>query len=548
MPGRGRNSVPAPASAVNSAKPCFNCRRRRLRCDRSRPSCHKCWASGQDCLGYGTVLRWANAPAVRGKLVGQLAAGPKALSSSPNSSKAIEEPEPRMRPRSAPAAARLGDCNRPCLFVNPSLLDPLVNNPNQNERHYLHHFATVVCRDLISIDHNQNPFRTLIPLAASFDFLEAIIIATGAMHLASLHQLRLGDPGFGDGRREMLDALVAKDRAIRLLRSAVDNVTPANQAMVLSATVFFINLDLIDSGKGGWQAHIEAASTLMSTLHGPSRMLMDRSLMSLVDAIAADWLTYQILASAISGVPFPSWDKHDLANLFSILKRAEPYSYHCCPPEILLITLSASRLCSPDAADTASDRNRIEIARSLFRQARSVDVKQWVRNIRGLPPQDDLDARVSVAAAHRATACLYIVLAVPEVAVEGYDNYDPASAQPPLLDQLVREILGHLAAISIDHVHLKATIWPTFVAGAQTDDPLQREWCVERMQGLWKRNPWICPWGYVRTAIQMLRGLWDARDRERERKRESGLIGGGEGGSRNWLLELRSVRDKCLIV
>jgi hypothetical protein len=42
----------------NNAKPCHNCRRRRLRCDRSWPTCHKCVVSGQECLGYGKVFVW----------------------------------------------------------------------------------------------------------------------------------------------------------------------------------------------------------------------------------------------------------------------------------------------------------------------------------------------------------------------------------------------------------------------------------------------------------------------------------------------------------
>lgn len=39
--------------------PCHNCRRRRLRCDRSRPSCNKCSASGRECLGYDKLFVWA---------------------------------------------------------------------------------------------------------------------------------------------------------------------------------------------------------------------------------------------------------------------------------------------------------------------------------------------------------------------------------------------------------------------------------------------------------------------------------------------------------
>lgn len=42
----------------STGKPCHNCRRRRLRCDRSWPTCHKCAVSGQECLGYGKVFVW----------------------------------------------------------------------------------------------------------------------------------------------------------------------------------------------------------------------------------------------------------------------------------------------------------------------------------------------------------------------------------------------------------------------------------------------------------------------------------------------------------
>ncbi|KAL2128016.1 hypothetical protein VTI74DRAFT_9848 [Chaetomium olivicolor] len=491
----GLNGVPVGAAQSQSHdRACYNCRRRRLRCDRSRPTCRKCWSTGSECLGYGTVLRWANAPAVRGKLVGQLS---------------VKRQQPQAKPTSTAA-------DEAFLYVDHSLLDPLLRDLDRRARRYVHHFATAVCQDLVSIDqHDRNPFRIIVPLVREFDFLEPVIIATGAMHLAALNSSH-GRPS----RPELVDALVAKDKAIRLLRSAVDSVTPANQAMVLAATVFFINLDLIDSGKGEWQAHIEAACTLMLAQlrqnHG-----LDQSLMSLVDAIAADCLTYQVLASAIGGFALT---EHDLSDLFAVLKRAEAYSYHCCPPEILQILLSASQLCS----DQGPDDTRVETALSLLHQARSFDIVDWVYSIQGLSPHDDLNTRVSIALAHRASACLYILLAVPE-----------AAPFPSAVDMAVQEVLGHLAEVPIDHVLLKGTMWPTFIVGAQTDDLAERAWCIERMQAVWAWNPWICPWGYIRTAVQMMRQFWDARDREP----------GGKGkGKGNWLQELKGMREKCLIV
>ena len=52
-------------------QPCHNCRRRRLRCDRSLPKCLKCIKRGQECLGYECLLRWEDGMASRGKMVGR---------------------------------------------------------------------------------------------------------------------------------------------------------------------------------------------------------------------------------------------------------------------------------------------------------------------------------------------------------------------------------------------------------------------------------------------------------------------------------------------
>ena len=44
---------------ASKTKACYNCHRKRLRCDKSLPSCLKCSINGEECLGYGIVLRWA---------------------------------------------------------------------------------------------------------------------------------------------------------------------------------------------------------------------------------------------------------------------------------------------------------------------------------------------------------------------------------------------------------------------------------------------------------------------------------------------------------
>ncbi|KAK4223439.1 acriflavine sensitivity control protein acr-2 [Podospora fimiseda] len=472
-----------------ATKPCHNCRRRRLRCDKSHPFCHKCSLNGQECLGYGQIIRWANAPAIRGKL-------------------APVKPFPQTA-------------------IQPCLIDPLLNRLDSKSRNYMHHFTTLVCRDLVSIDQkDRNPFRAMIPLCDRFDYLEAIVVATGAMHLATL----LTKNHDGTGGPELVDALVAKDRAIHLLKKAIETVTPSSQAMILAAVVFFVNLDLIDSGKGGWPAHIEAATALMSSLRKQQQSVLkhDSTLMSLVDVIAADCLTYRILGTTISTVDITSWgeDQDTEDGLFDVLRRAEAHSYHCCPPVILQVIMSTSRLSTLD-----DEVERLNGALELLERAMMFPVEEWVHSIRGLSlEEDDLSVRVSLASAHRAAACLYILLSAPEVegVLEGRLT----------LDGLVQEVKGFLSEVPTDHILLKGTVWPMFMAGAQTDDKEQREWYLERLGTVWAKNPWICPWGYIRTAVEMLKELWAVRDK----------VGGERGKGWNWLHEMKARREKCLIV
>jgi hypothetical protein len=74
-------------------KPCHNCRRQRLRCDRSYPQCNKCLTAGKECLGYGQFFRWTGAVASRGKLAGQT-----------SSASVSNVPKPKKQPRQ-PACA-----------------------------------------------------------------------------------------------------------------------------------------------------------------------------------------------------------------------------------------------------------------------------------------------------------------------------------------------------------------------------------------------------------------------------------------------------------
>lgn len=72
-----------------------------------------------------------------------------------------------------------------------------------------------------------------------------------------------------DSRRAWEDALVAKHKALRLMHNAVQNIDSVGVDVVLAASLFFVNVELIESGKHGWKAHLEGAGKIMSLL-GPA--------------------------------------------------------------------------------------------------------------------------------------------------------------------------------------------------------------------------------------------------------------------------------------
>lgn len=151
--------------------------------------------------------------------------------------------------------------------------------------------TTRLCSDLVSYDvPERNPFRTLVPLTRANPLLQHIIVAASAVHMSNL--MRVSSPpivqpgGFlvyperGEmSRRALQDALIAKHKALRLMRTAVQRIDSVGIDAILAAALFFVNVELIESGKHGWKAHLEAAGWIMShlppDLEAPTRDLRD---------------------------------------------------------------------------------------------------------------------------------------------------------------------------------------------------------------------------------------------------------------------------------
>ena len=204
------------------------------------------------------------------------------------------------------------------------------------------------------------------------------------------------------------------------------------------------------------------------------------------------------------------------------MKRVEVNSYLSCPPEILQTILVASQL-SFETPCTDWSLPAADEALALIDQALSFDITSWASNLMSLPHITDIESRIHIASAHRSAACLYILQALPLV----------RSVRPVDADFLVDDILGHLAAVGDDDPFFKATSWPTFIAGAETRDPEKRTWMLKRLMAIWHRFRW----GYIFTAIEMLKATWQLQD-----------TAGVNGNNVNWLRDLKGLGFDNLIV
>ncbi|KAG5969940.1 hypothetical protein E4U55_001913 [Claviceps digitariae] len=320
-------------------------------------------------------------------------------------------------------------------------------------------------------------------------------------------------------QRAQKDALVAKTKALTLMRGAVENIDTTGGDVVLAAALFFINVELIESGKHGWRPHLEGAGHIMSLLQ--PNMVADTALR---DYMLSDCFIYFIMASAfMPAASFVNQSYFQPSQIPAILRRAAANSYLCCPPEILTILHSASQL-SNVSTDVSSTQEIRDAGLALIQEAQSFDIHAWANDVRNISYMQDapIQSRIHAGSAHRLAACLYILQAIPPL--NQMKNHDE------LAEQLCHEIFEHLSSIPDEDPNFKATTWPTFIAGAQARESATRDWVMDRLQRLLVS----CPWGFLNTAMETLQTIWDLDNK--------GM------GRRSWVQTLKDPNMNFLIV
>ncbi|PLB44098.1 hypothetical protein P170DRAFT_392122 [Aspergillus steynii IBT 23096] len=501
-------------------KACHNCRRRRLKCDYSYPSCHKCSTRGQGCLGYGKLFLWNQGVASRGKMKGKSYAGPV------NTQKSLSSGVGAVIPCSSREYATFLGTFR------MSLTDPFFQDMDSSCRRYLLHYH--LSQDLVISDTpKENSFRSLVPLTGEMPILLHILVANAAMHIASINgrvsynnREQLQKQPYclsNDSDRAMIDALLAKHKAISLLRGALHSIQTINTDLIATVVLLFINYELLVSGKNEWRAHVQGALKLLSCL-GLTQGDQSSPLSLIRDRITSDCLTYYVLGSTLTTLDSSADPLKFPADILAILRRGEPNSYLSFPTTLLEMLFRACDLANRFFSSLHEGTNTysalVEEALSLLERIDAFDVDSWALSVDGANTRRR-STRIHTASAHKNAVRIYTCRSVGDLDLLGYD-----------IERLVQNIVCDLSFLDAQDPLFKATAWPTFIAGAETNNSMYRQWAMDRLNCLWS----AMPWGYVQTANEVMQIAWKLRDQPSVVALQPGWINQLKGLGKHWLI------------
>ncbi|KAI1359160.1 fungal-specific transcription factor domain-containing protein [Xylaria arbuscula] len=425
---------------MTSRQPCHNCRRRRLRCDRSVPGCHKCSKTGQTCLGYGKLYRWAEPEAPANKRYQSQNAAVARLRKSE-----VVCPDTQTDRKSCSDITLNQPHDHTWQTLKMALADPLLQDLTSSSRHYLSYFASRFCQDLVVYDSGTNPFRELIPMSQAYSYLHHIIIGVSAVHYYNAVRYATSERS-PVAQTALIDALHARQIAIRELIALIEErragnrrgETQADQDALLATVLFFVNFTLIDSGRDGWKDHLTAAGRLLS-IHGPSTPFsllgedeyqlqsnnpspstLDLASLSVAitphkplevacepltacDYVTSDTVAYFIwnhaIQSLVSASPSVSSSPSvpsshtldyaaqpltwDVSKVMRILSRTEANSYHSCPAHLMGIVLRVARITQylKTSGSISPVTAQMDAYLQLLKEAESFDVQAWATGV-----------------------------------------------------------------------------------------------------------------------------------------------------------------------
>ncbi|KAI8943283.1 hypothetical protein NX059_001303 [Plenodomus lindquistii] len=434
------------------------------------------------------------------------------------------------------------------MVVQRPLVDPLVNDLDRNSRYYLYHYATQLAEVMVVYDMpGANPMRDIIPATSAYPLLLHIIVANSAFHVYNITRNPMGQSAYQGDQSPTVqayyqavsrfggpltssyhDALMAKHHAIGLLAESVATVNPSNIDLILVTILLFVNYALVESGRDKWKVHMDGALKLIKLLGTPP--YLQRPMSRLRQTILSDFLVFHILGSTFTFSSMPGLIP-DSIELEPILRYAETNNYLSCPGPLLRIMIESFAL--PDSQDSprvtaiGTDSVQDQVG-MLLQRALAFDPYTWSNSFTPSSPDEDLSHRIRIASAHRSAVCIYLARVLPST----NPLLDPSSGSALVsLTGLADDVVHHISHLKPGNALFKSICWPLFLAGAESEDPAQREWIMNTLDELYG----LMFWGYLHTSKRVLEAIWKLKD-------------AGELGSGNcWVEEVKDLGSEILI-
>ncbi|KAJ4010097.1 hypothetical protein NW752_009275 [Fusarium irregulare] len=540
-PGARKKGKKVPSGPV-ADKPCHNCRRRRLRCDRLLPHCAKCEAKGVDCLGYSQIFQWTGAVASRGRLAGQQSSAALYTPARPTTARSRASLSSvsslsSNSPASSSSASSIASPSVPS--SSPAFIAPALSQVDEvtetSEAESESGSEVDIFNDNYIDDQNNGGDDDATPLASGDTQLVCTTNNNYPLASETSTPWVLVDPLYQDitsNHRQYLayfDARLSRDFvAYDVPDNPFRNLLKFTQAQPLlrqviiaaSATHMYnrsrpwLSSESLDRGLGPRNLLMDA----LEAKHQVLRMLP--SALQSIESIGGDIVLAAILF--LINVELIESGKHNWKTHFDgagkIMKLLGPVSdvdeslrdyivsdcfiYYCCPPELLEIMLIAARLSNTKNDDVVSADMVTAAGAALLDRARNFDVLPWAQDINfstiTLSDQDPILSRFRVATSHRLAICLYILHAIPAVG---------AWVGEDLADAIFAELHQVLCMIPDDDINLKATTWVTFVFGACARTPEMKDWVTVQIKKLMIESPW----GFLYAARDALQMLWSVQ-------------------------------------
>ncbi|PYI06510.1 hypothetical protein BO78DRAFT_116230 [Aspergillus sclerotiicarbonarius CBS 121057] len=469
-------------------KPCYTCRRRRIRCDQSRSPCAKCTTSGLQCFA-SRPLTWVAGVAIRGKMRGvsfESASDDSTKRTDTRNKSGSKDGHPALGVESALTAVgpfgRDAVPTRPLISVPSSIGDFSISDLDPVSRYYLDYYNDSICKLFIVYDSEKNPFRALISLSLLDQTLLKSVLALAARHRVnrerSFHDLTIQSPP--ERTNAHFDALRFKYQAIQGISQAFGDTAVHRKDTTVASIFLLIFLDLLESGSDRWNVHLEGAKRLMD-FSAPESQAGSRDLGRTIQELR-NFLASQIYSIETLGGTFV---RPKLLSQFDLLRGPQfqetvEQSFLGCPEYLLdaIRYLSARRdaITGPESYDDATFSFFIENTVMMIDFIQQFDCSVWASSLLQLntTATGDIRSLCTLARAYQIGALIY-----------GKRVLGALTKECLPLEDLVQELIGAIGSLQDDQALYKCILWPICIAGLECHRQEQRESLLSYMEKFW---------------------------------------------------------------